>query len=262
MIDSEIGAPPRAIRAEAQPRTRLLGGAIGNNRLTSIVGLILLIGLAVEGATIPSIHQLLSMHVFVGMLLLGPLALKLASTGYRFLRYYTGDVEYVRLGPPVPLMRFLVAPVLVLSTLTLFGSGVTLLIVPHRGAVLGLHKASFVVWFGAMTIHVLAYTTRAAHHTLADLSGRVPGGQGLRLLVAGIAMLAGIAIAVATLPARTPVVPLPLVRRARRLTAASRRRWRAPSRRPAVSARTGQAATARRACPASSRGMGSLSMIG
>ena len=120
------------------------------------------------------------------------------------MRYYTGGVEYVRLGPPVPLMRFLVAPVLVLSTLTLFGSGVTLLIVPHRGAVLGLHKASFVVWFGAMTIHVLAYTARAARHTLADLSGRVPGGNRLRLLVAVLAIVAGIAIAVATYPLAHP----------------------------------------------------------
>jgi hypothetical protein len=204
MIDSEIGAPSSVIRAEAQPRRWLLGGAIGNNRLTSILGVILLIGLAVEGATIPSIHQLLSVHVFVGMLLLGPLALKLASTGYRFVRYYTGGVEYVRLGPPVPLMRFLVAPVLVLSTLTLFGSGVTLLIVPHRGAGLGLHKASFVVWFGAMTIHVLAYTARAARLTLADLGGRVPGGNRLRLLVAVLAIVAGIAIAVATYPLAHP----------------------------------------------------------
>jgi hypothetical protein len=204
MIDSEIGAPSSVIRAEAQPRRWLLGGAIGNNPLTSFLGVILLIGLAVEGATIPSIHQLLSVHVFVGMLLLGPLALKLASTGYRFVRYYTGGVEYVRLGPPVPLMRFLVAPVLVLSTLTLFGSGVTLLIVPHRGAVLGLHKASFVVWFGAMTIHVLAYTARAARLTLADLGGRVSGGNRLRLLVAVLAIVAGIAIAVATYPLAHP----------------------------------------------------------
>ena len=75
----------------------------------------------------------------------------------------------MRDGPPAPLMRFLVAPVLVLSTLTLFGTGVALLAVPHRGAVLGLHKASFIVWFGAMTIHVLAYTARAARRVLADL---------------------------------------------------------------------------------------------
>ena len=80
--------------------------------------------------------SLLSVHIFVGMLLLGPVALKLASTGYRMARYYTRGPEYVRLGPPAPLMRVLVAPVLVLTTLTLFGTGVALLAVPHRGTVL------------------------------------------------------------------------------------------------------------------------------
>ena len=58
----------------------------------------LLVLLAVEGVTIPAIGQLLSVHVFVGMLLLGPVALKLASTGYRFVRYYAGGLEYVRKG--------------------------------------------------------------------------------------------------------------------------------------------------------------------
>jgi hypothetical protein len=56
-------------------------GAIGNGRLTSLVGIALLVLLAVEGATITSIQQLLSVHVFVGMLLLGPVALKLAASG-------------------------------------------------------------------------------------------------------------------------------------------------------------------------------------
>jgi hypothetical protein len=125
MIDSEIEETSPPVRAETRPRRRALGGAVGNNRLTSLLGLILLVGLAVEGATLRSIHQLLSVHAFVGMLLLGPVAVKLASTGYRFLRYYSGGADYVRLGPPQPLMRFVVAPVLVLSTLTLFDSGVT-----------------------------------------------------------------------------------------------------------------------------------------
>ena len=124
-------------RSTAASRTRsALGGALGNHRLTSLVGLVLLLGLAVEGATIPFLGSLLSVHIFVGMLLLGPVALKLASTGYRMARYYTRGPEYVRLGPPAPLMRVLVAPVLVLSTLTLFGTGVLLLAVPHRGTVL------------------------------------------------------------------------------------------------------------------------------
>jgi hypothetical protein len=199
MLESDLRRPSGATRQGATGR-RFLGGAVGNNRLTSLLGVILLVGLAVEGATIPSIRSLLSVHIFVGMLLLGPVAVKLASTGYRFARYYTGSVEYVRLGPPVPLMRFLVAPVLVLSTVTLFGSGVALLGVPHRGPVLGLHKASFVVWFGAMTIHVLAYTLRAVRHALADLHERLPGGNALRWTLAAAAIASGVVIAIATYP--------------------------------------------------------------
>ena len=46
----------------------------------------------------PFLGSLLSVHVFVGMLLLGPVALKLAATGYRFARYYTAARDYVRTG--------------------------------------------------------------------------------------------------------------------------------------------------------------------
>jgi hypothetical protein len=180
------------------------GGAIGNGRLTALTGVVLLVLLAVEGATIPRIGQLLSVHVFVGMLLLGPVALKLVSCGYRVVRYYSADPDYVRDGPPATLMRLLVAPVLVLSTLTLFGSGIMLLAVPHRGAVLGLHKASFIVWFGATTIHVLAYALRAARRVLADLEDGRARGRALRLAAAAVSVCGGVAIAVTTYPLAHP----------------------------------------------------------
>ena len=179
-------------------RRRRLGGALGNARLSSLVGLVLLVWLAVEGVTIPAIHRLLTLHVFVGMLLLGPVALKLSSTGYRFVRYYGRSREYVRLGPPAPLMRFLVAPVLVASTLVLFGSGVALLALPQRGLILLLHKASFIVWFGAMTIHVLAYTGRAARNALADLARRRSDGRLYRVAAIGLALCIGLATAAVT----------------------------------------------------------------
>ena len=150
-------------------------GAAGNLRLTSLVGIVLLVLLAIEGATIPWIRPLLSVHIFVGMLLLAPVALKLTSTGYRFARYYTGGPEYVREGPPAPLMRLLVAPVLVLSTITLFATGVVLLAIPHGGTVSALHKASFIVCFGA-AIHVLAYTVRAPKRALGPLGPPSPAG--------------------------------------------------------------------------------------
>lgn len=181
-------------------RRRILGGALGNARLTALAGAVLLVGLAIEGATIPFLGSLLSVHIFVGMLLLGPVALKLASTGYRFARYYTRSREYVELGPPAPLHRVLVAPVLVLSTLTLFATGVLLIATPQRGAVLGLHKASFAVWFFACAIHVLSYALRG----LRELSGhRVAGG----LLRAGLVLTVlavGVAVAIATFPLAGP----------------------------------------------------------
>jgi hypothetical protein len=177
------------------PLGRARSGALGNERLTALTGAVLLVLLAVEGATIPSIRSLLSVHIFVGMLLLGPVTLKLASTGYRMARYYLGGSEYRRLGPPAPLMRVLVAPVLVLSTLTLFGTGVLLLAVPRRGLALGLHKASFVVWFGAMSIHVVAYVVRTARHVLEEMGGMPVRGARMRVLAVSGALLAGMAVA-------------------------------------------------------------------
>jgi hypothetical protein len=196
----------RARPRPAAPARRLsrLGGALGNHRLTSLTGVVLLVGLAVEGATIPWLGSLLNVHVFLGMLLLGPVALKLASVAYRAGRYYTGAREYVKLGPPAPLMRVLVAPILVLSTLTLFGTGVALLAFPHRGPVLMLHKASFIVWFGAMSIHVLAYTVRGLRGVTADFTGILPAGRGARLALTALALAAGVAIAFATFPLAHP----------------------------------------------------------
>jgi hypothetical protein len=127
----------------------LRGGTEGNARLIGLTGLVLLVLLAVEGVTILDIVPLLSVHVFVGLLLIPPVALKLAATGYRLVRYYTRAAEYVRKGPPLLLMRMIVAPGLVAATLVLFATGVTLLAVGPSGAiVLGLHKASFIVWLG------------------------------------------------------------------------------------------------------------------
>src|SRR6476660_5162940 len=106
----------------------LRGGTEGNARLTGLTGLVLLVLLAVEGVSILAIRPLLSVHVFVGLLLIPPVALKLAATGYRLMRYYTRAAGYVRQGPPLLLMRMLVAPGLVAATLVVFATGVALLV--------------------------------------------------------------------------------------------------------------------------------------
>jgi hypothetical protein len=167
---------------------------------------VLLALLAIEGVTILAIRPLLSVHVFVGLLLIPPVALKLAAVGYRLLRYYTRAAEYVRKGPPLWLMRMIVAPGLVAATLVVFATGVALLVVgPGSGMVLGLHKASFIVWGAAFAIHVLVYALRVPGLVAADWGrdSSAPGAS-LRIGVVAFALLAGLTLALAVMPAAGP----------------------------------------------------------
>jgi hypothetical protein len=175
-----------------------------NSRLTSLAGVVLFIHLAAQGVTILLIHNLLAAHVLVGFALLGPLAIKLGSVGWRFVRYYSGDADYRRAGPPRAFLR-MVAPLVVLTTVVVFASGVALLAVqPGRGSALVLvHKASFVLWFGVMTIHVLAYAAAAARWSVADLAGRGPAKvlatRCARHLLIGGSLIVGFALGIAGL---------------------------------------------------------------
>jgi len=127
--------------------------------------------------------------------------LKLASTGWRFARYYLGDAEYVRRGPPHPFLRLLVAPLTVASTGALFGTGVALAVVhPQSGLIVGLHKASFVAWFGAMSVHVLAHVLKVPRLARADYVGSSEGTW-LRQFAVAAALIAGVIVALAFLPA-------------------------------------------------------------
>jgi hypothetical protein len=136
------------------------GGPEGNERLTATAAVLVLLLLAVEGATILFIRPLLTLHMFIGVMLIPAVGLKLASNGYRFVRYYTGHPAYREKGPPWLVMRLL-APVLVAATGVVLGSGVYLLATGQRaGAWVGVHKASFVVWLALASIHVIVYVWR------------------------------------------------------------------------------------------------------
>ncbi|HUC38101.1 MAG TPA: hypothetical protein VMR97_13385 [Acidimicrobiales bacterium] len=155
-----------------------------NSRITASTAVVLLVLLAAEGFTILRIHPLLSAHVFIGMLLVPPVLLKIASTSYRFVRYYSGSSAYRRKGPPPPVLRLL-GPFVVVSTLAVLASGIALLLVGKglRGQMLELHKVSFVLWFGATTIHVLGHlvdTARLAPLDWVRKTRRDVRGAGLR----------------------------------------------------------------------------------
>ncbi len=182
------------------------GGTSGNELLTSATGAVLIALLAVLGVTILQLRALLSVHLFVGMLLLGPVALKLASTGYRFARYYSGDAAYTRKGPPPTGLRVL-APMVVLSTLVVFASGVALLFAgpQSRSSLLPIHKASFIVWLAFMALHVLAHlpgiprALRSDYAPAAGLSSDVTGRAGRMLALAG-ALAGGTVLAILLIP--------------------------------------------------------------
>lgn len=183
--------PEEGILTEARTE-----GVTGNGRLTAVLGALLLVLLAAEGATIPFIGQLRKEHILIGMLLLGPVAAKLASTSYRFARYYLGSPAYVSKGPPQIALRLL-APGVVFTTVALFGTGVGLLIVGRNGELNFLHKVSFIAWFALMTIHVLGHILELPGPAFADWRrGETRlAGAGLRFAALAAALAIGVGLA-------------------------------------------------------------------
>jgi hypothetical protein len=178
------------------------GGSDGNERLTAATAVVLLVLLAAEGLTLLAVQQLLLPHVFLGFLLIPPVLLKLASTGWRTTRYYRRAEDYVRRGPPPLLLRVLIAPLVVVSTIALFATGVAVVALGRRGLVLGLHKASFVVWVGAMSVHVLAHALKLPQLVAIDWRrrGAASAGRRARQFVLAASLVAGLVFATAAIP--------------------------------------------------------------
>lgn len=179
------------------------GGEVGNERLTAMTGAALLVLLAIEGVTLLRLHAMLALHFFVGMLLIGPVLLKIGSTSYRFARYYMGSAPYVRRGPPALGLRIL-GPVVVATSAGVIGTGVALALVPPGPSPwLIAHKLFFVAWFSAMTVHVTWYLPRllrllgsgSPHLARARV---VLAGAGRRWVLLVAALAAGLVIAAAT----------------------------------------------------------------
>jgi hypothetical protein len=179
---------------------------VGNERLTAIVGIALLILTVVEFATIPlGVHRFMSLHVFVGFVLIPPIVLKLASTGWRFARYYTGTSAYVTQGPPRLPMRLL-APFLVAATIVLFASGVAMGVLHGQPLSIArqLHGPTSVIWLVLVGIHVLVYLQRALTSSAEDATAvrRATRGARARAYLLATAILAGVVLGIATVPAQ------------------------------------------------------------
>jgi hypothetical protein len=183
-------------------------GVEGNSRLTGTVAVLLLVLLFAEGITVLSVRGMITLHVFIGLLLVPPVALKIATTTYRFARYYTRAAPYVRRGPPHPLLRF-IGPFLVVATVALLGTGIWLLPVgPEKaGLLLTAHKASFVAWFGLTAVHVLAHVRETVVLAAQDWRRATPRRsaqqRGARAGAVALALVAGVLLGALVTPTAT-----------------------------------------------------------
>ena len=190
-----------ALAGLAQPRSEgrgpVDGPATRNRRLTALVGIVLYALLVALVVTIFDIRRFLIAHYVVGFLLIPPVTLKLGSTGYRFLRYYSGSESFRRAGAPPLLLRFLVAPVLVISTAATFATGLELWLFGLQfGSVwISAHTLSAVVMLIAVGAHLLAHMRLSADVFVEEVAARgeavlSPRSLAVASLVCGAALAA------------------------------------------------------------------------
>jgi hypothetical protein len=175
-------------------------GPAGNERLTAMTGAVLLVLFAAECLTLLNIGHLLTLHVFLGMLLLGPVGLKIGSTLWRFTRYYTGSAGYVRRGPPPPLQR-VTGPFVILTTVAVLGTGIMLAVEgPGNGNWGRLHHLSFFLWAAVMLIHLASYVPKLPRKLSgqADHARHLLAARGTRWLLLCGSLAAGLVLAFAT----------------------------------------------------------------
>ncbi len=197
---SEVLAEATGRDRRADPVLPGTGGPAGNALLTAWTALVLLVLSVAELLTLFDVRGLISWHVALGALFVPPAVMKTASTGWRMVRYYTGAQAYREAGPPPMVLRVL-APLVVVSTLGLLGSGVLLILIGEErarqtlvsGPLLSvdwvtLHQFFFALWCGATGLHLLGRIVPALRITLVPgPPTRVPGSWVRVLLLVSMA---------------------------------------------------------------------------
>lgn len=173
----------------------------GNARITGTFGVAIFVLLFIEGVTILRVGDFISAHVFVGVLLVPFVAIKIASTGYRFFRYYTGRPDYIAKGPPPFLLRLL-GPIVTVTTIAVLATGIAAVLNDGSHWLVATHKASFIIWFVAMTAHIVGHALETPALALADLRRSEharASGRGRRLAILATAAATGVPLAIASL---------------------------------------------------------------
>ncbi len=204
-LDDEIPVRPSGQAHTSERNGDEQSEVVGNERMTALAGAVLLVLILVELVSAAILRTLLSIHVFVGVLLAGPLIVKLSSTFWRFLRYYIGSPAFVRRGPPHLALRVM-APLLIATTLVVIGSGIGLVVTgPHfAGSLLPLHGFSVLVWLPLIALHGFAHIRRVPRLVKDDWSNpsgkNLATGRGRRLGMNLGALVAGAVAAILLFP--------------------------------------------------------------
>jgi hypothetical protein len=186
------------VRTRLRVRTLPEGGRDGveaNARLTATTAVVLLVLFAAElTIVLLGARSVLTAHVVVGLILVPPVLLKIASTSWRMLGYYRGDAAYREKGPPALALRIL-GPFFVFLTVLVFGSGAGLVLTPHNhSSFLIIHKASFYPWLATLLIHVAVHAKGMVRGAAAEGFRRTrieAGARRRQLAVAGSVLVGG-----------------------------------------------------------------------
>jgi len=196
-----MSTPPRSVPR----RIRASGGVDGNERLTAMVAMLLLVLLFLVGLTVPVANAQTRLHAFLGVVVIPPVLLKVGSATWRFIRYYSGNFSYRRKGPPASLLRLL-GPVIVVLTLVMLFSGLGLVIVAPRSMhsqLSQIHRVSFILWFVVTAVHVLGHlkeTVTVAPRDFRRASRRQVRGGPRREWATMMSLVVGVACGWAILP--------------------------------------------------------------
>jgi len=145
-----------------------------NARLTGTAGIVILTLLIAELVTVAlGAASALSLHVAIGLMLVPPVLVKLASTTWRMVNYYRGAAAYKRRGPPPTLARVL-GPILSVAIVVLLGSGGALILGPSslQRTALQVHKLSFYLALLLILPHLAMHLTKAIQLTVRDWLNR------------------------------------------------------------------------------------------
>ena len=198
--DSQEHPVPDRPAADLSGRGTRTATPSGNARLTAMTGAVLLILFSAEVITTLLMGSLFGLHFFLGMVLIGPVGLKIGSTVWRFCRYYLGSEPYVRRGPP-PTPQRVLGPVLILASAGVLSTGVLLAFTGPDGRWGRLHQLFFYLWLIIVIIHVVHYLPRLpgllARHPAERALQAAAGSRARWLLLTGF-IIGGLVLALLT----------------------------------------------------------------